>query len=44
MKLLKYYYIKLIKYSQEQFDFHLPSELIAHQTEEFHRQNAGFNS
>jgi len=46
MKLLKTTNIKLeiIKYYQEQFDFHLPSELIARRDETFHSQIAGFNS
>jgi len=44
MKLLKITNIEIIKYCQEQFDFHLPSDLIARRTKKFHSQIAGFNS
>jgi len=44
MKLLKTTNIDIIKYCQEQFDFHLPSDLIARRTEKFHSQITGFNS
>ena len=36
--------IEIIKYCQEQFDFHLPSVLIARRTTKFLSQIAGFNS
>ena len=35
MKLLKSTNIEIIKYCQEQFDFHLPSVLIARRTTNF---------
>ena len=44
MKLLKTTNIEIIKYCQEQFNFHLPSVLIARRTTEFLSQIAGFNS
>jgi len=44
MKLLKTTNIEIIKYCQEQFDFHLPSDLIARRTKKILSQIAGFNS
>jgi len=44
MKLFKTTNIEIIKYCQEQFDFHLPNDLIARRTKKFHSQSAGFNS
>ena len=44
MKLSKTTNIEIIKYYQEQFDFHIPSELIPRRTEKFHSQIASFNS
>ena len=42
--LLKTTNIEIIKYCQEQFDFHLPSVLIARRTTKFLSQIAGYNS
>ena len=44
MKLFKTTNTEIIKYCQEQFGFHLTSDLIARRIKKFHSQIAGFNS
>ena len=44
MKLLKTINIEIIKYCQEHFDFHPPTDLIICRTEKSHNHIAGFNS